>query len=133
MTIDVFWHDSTQTVLVMHLPKTWTTQDFAAARETIIDMARAVVHPIYVILDGTETQLPPNFIPYASQLIRQGPRPMTNVSLYVFVTPNRTIKAMYNAFMRVQGAGLFTNRLVMASTWEAARAMIPEQREPHST
>lgn len=122
MSIDVRWADGEQTVIIASLPPTWQVEDFEHARRRIIRMALTVEHPIAVILDGTGTRLPANFIPYATTLTRSVPRPVQNIGLYVIVTPNRLIQSMYRAFLRVQGAGVFANRLQLVETLEEALA-----------
>lgn len=127
MKIDVRWHDPNQTIILVNFYEGWTTGDFRAAREAIIQLALTVEHAICVIMDATGTHVPSDFIAYAGDLTRQGPRPMMNVALYVIVTPNRLIQTMYHAFLRVQGAGLFTNRLTLAETQEKALALTQER------
>lgn len=108
--------------IIASLPPAWQIEDFEHARRAIIRMALAVDHPIAVILDGTGTHLPANFIPYATTLTRSGPRPVQSIALYVIVTPNRLVQSMYRAFLRVQGAGVFANRLQLVETLEEALA-----------
>ncbi len=124
MSIDVRWAGAGQTVIIASLPPAWEVEDFEHARCRIIRMALSVEHPIAVILDGTGTRLPASFISYATALTRKGPRPAQNIGLYVIVTPNRLVQSMYHAFLRVQGAGVFANRLTLVNTLEEALALI---------
>ncbi|MBN2472595.1 MAG: hypothetical protein JXN59_17855 [Anaerolineae bacterium] len=120
MSIEVRWASPAQEAIIASLPPRWEVEDFERARHAIIRLGRSVDHPVVVILDGTGTRLPANFIAYATTLTRKGPRLLQNAILYVLVTPDRLIQSMYSAFIRVQGAGLFTNRLQLVSTLEEA-------------
>lgn len=127
MPFEISWVDPSQRVILMALPESWRVEEFDAATKEVIRLARSVEHAICVIVDGTETTLPANFIPYAAVLTRKGPRPVDNVELHIIVTPNRLIQSMYGAFLRVQGAGLFANRLAMVDTLAAALNLAEER------
>jgi len=60
MTIQVSWFNSEKTIILQKREPGWTWQDFDAAVDQYVDMARSVDHKTAIIIDCLDAPTPPS-------------------------------------------------------------------------
>ena len=60
MTIKVSWFNSEKTIILQKREPGWTWEDFDAAVDQYVDMARSVDHKTAIIIDCLDAPTPPS-------------------------------------------------------------------------
>jgi hypothetical protein len=123
MGIQVVWDDEQHTVIRYIFDRTWTWEDFFAAKATAFALIEASQRKISVIMDAPgDSVLPRNMLSHFGSAMRKK-HPNTAIVVVVIRTP--FIRSMMNLLMHLSPTA--TNSIRLASTLEEARQLADQR------
>lgn len=127
MAISVTWYDEEQSIAYVHFTPGWTWDDFWTMNHSFNELANAVVHPIYLIVDMTGAGMPSQFVPELSKIASTSEERPTNLQFTVVVGVGIMLETVTNIFSRLYKRATAHVRFV--STVNEALQLIESRRQ----
>ena len=129
MGMTAVWHNRERTVIRLEFEGRWTVDDLKAIGNTIARMRDGVPRPLGLVIDFQDSDyVPDQIVEYAAAIADRRDARLDLITVIVLVGAGRLIQALYKAFRKTYGGdGRLTERIVLASSWEEAQALLSER------
>lgn len=98
MNIQVSWLNAEQTVILAQTVRSWTWEDYYAAREQVNAQLNGVNHPVTLILNGNRYSLPSNAL---SNFGRYTWDNNTKIVQIILASKGAFLHAMFQMYLRL--------------------------------
>ena len=99
MGITPLWDNDEHTIIRVVFEGRWTSDDFYAAFEPMVNMVEREAHPVVIILDYRESRNPPkDFLLFEGHAPENAP---SNQALLIVLGANALIQSLFNLLRRI--------------------------------